>query len=475
MSRSSKGGGTRATSPNTQGNRTSRTKQKDGQEDDRTDDVFIGPQSGPRTRTTPTPPNAWFDRTQKFVRSPPGNAPANQKRKIAIVNDRHRSDTIYLPKSSPEAIRAGMEVEPAAGDRAANPNGDLEDGMSIESEDCVPPIEADLIASLKKCIDLSDYISYGHADFEHKDHIVSLYRTLGRSLELERIPNTEGHEYEYEGINESMHAPKNNPTETITDDQFDTLTQVILQNRTTASHLAASQPRQNTVLNPMPQETPTGGPRASFASGPVFKPIAKPKLIWNFAARHHDSRLIVKINPVPSRELQAANSGLRIRDAINEKLHTNHDTKHMFIGLVSWSNTGSTIINTADGLTAAELEPHAHLFQNLLPHVAGATFTTQMDSPWHKVTVNGVPTRGGGYSDGMDTDHFIAPTSQQLLDELLQYNGWLKSCKRVGEPRWISPPATLGSKDKSSFVIAFATKEDADELVKRRGVFMFGH
>ncbi|KAF8591326.1 hypothetical protein K439DRAFT_1265003, partial [Ramaria rubella] len=98
------------------------------------------------------------------------------------------------------------------------------------------------------------------------------------------------------------------------------------------------------------------------------------------------------------------------------------------------------------------------------------------DSPWHKVTLNGVSTRGSGYSDAMDVDSHIAiPTSQQLPEELLQYNRWLKDCKIIGEPRWISSPEALSMKDKSSIVIAFASQDDTDELVKCRGVFMFGH
>ncbi|KAF8583011.1 hypothetical protein K439DRAFT_1508882 [Ramaria rubella] len=75
----------------------------------------------------------------------------------------------------------------------------------------------------------------------------------------------------------------------------------------------------------------------------------------------------------------------------------------------------------------------------------------------------------------MDSDLLSTPTPQHLLDELLQYNGWLKTCKIIGEPRWISPPETVMSKEKSSIVIAFTSQEDADELVKRKGVFMFGH
>jgi hypothetical protein len=128
-----------------------------------------------------------------------------------------------------------------------------------------------------------------------------------------------------------------------------------------------------------------------------------------------------------------------------------------------------------DGLTATELEPHAHLFQELLPHTPDATFTTQTDTAWHKVMINRVPTRGRGYSGSMDSDQPEAPSSQQLLDELLQYNGWLRTRKIVGEPWWITLPKVLMLRDKSSIVVAFALQEDADELIRRRGVFMFGH
>ncbi|KAF8578512.1 hypothetical protein K439DRAFT_1528825, partial [Ramaria rubella] len=98
-----------------------------------------------------------------------------------------------------------------------------------------------------------------------------------------------------------------------------------------------------------------------------------------------------------------------------------------------------------------------------------------MDKPWHKVTINGVPTHGGGYSDDMDSDQTTAPKARYLLNKLLKYNSWLRTRKMVGEPRWISSPQTIATKDKSSIVVAFETQEDADKLVKRRGVFMFGH
>ncbi|KAF8575369.1 hypothetical protein K439DRAFT_1271530, partial [Ramaria rubella] len=203
---------------------------------------------------------------------------------------------------------------------------------------------------------------------------------------------------------------------------------------------------------------------------------AKPKPISSFAARHHESRLIIKITPTSTREQQATHSGLRIRDAINDRLCMSPETNHMFIGLVSWSNIGNAIINTADGLTAAELEPHAHKFTELLPHSTDATFVTQTDTPWFKVAINGVPTRGGGYSeDSMESDQPDVPDSQLLLDELLHFNGWLKTRKIVGAPHWISAPVMLVSRDKSSIVIAFANQEDADKLIKHRGVFMFGH
>ncbi|KAF8590058.1 hypothetical protein K439DRAFT_1612334 [Ramaria rubella] len=161
----------------------------------------------------------------------------------------------------------------------------------------------------------------------------------------------------------------------------------------------------------------------SLGTHPLPKPTAKPRLAGlSFLAWHHESWLIVKITPVLSHELQSQNSGLRIQDTINEKLCTNEDTKHMLIGLVSWSNIGSAIINTVDGLTANELEPHASLFLELLPHALGATFTTHIDSPWHKVTLNSVSTHSSGYSDSLDNALHEIPTSQQLLEELLHYN-----------------------------------------------------
>ncbi|KAF8590363.1 hypothetical protein K439DRAFT_1510862 [Ramaria rubella] len=120
---------------------------------------------------------------------------------------------------------------------------------------------------------------------------------------------------------------------------------------------------------------------------------------------------------------------------------------------------------------AAELEPHISLFLKLLLHVLGTTFTTQVN----KVTINGVSTHRSSYSNTFDNTFHEIPSMQQLLDELLQYNRWLKDCWIVGEPCWISPPEMLGTQDKSSVVIAFASKEDTDELIKRRGVFISPH
>ncbi|KAF8584480.1 hypothetical protein K439DRAFT_1282226, partial [Ramaria rubella] len=97
------------------------------------------------------------------------------------------------------------------------------------------------------------------------------------------------------------------------------------------------------------------------------------------------------------------------------------------------------------------------------------------DCHWHKVTLNGVPTHGSRYSDSLDNSMHDIPSSQQLLDELLQYNCWLRDRKIIGEPHWISSPEALSMQTKSSVIIAFATQENADELVKRRGIFMFGH
>ncbi|KAF8586391.1 hypothetical protein K439DRAFT_1659750 [Ramaria rubella] len=480
MSKSSPGGGTRATSPNTQGNRPSASKHSRRQEDGRSSgDVFVVSQQGPRTPTKPSPPNAWFNGTEKFHRSPMADAPANQKRKVE-VDDPHRTDSIHLQKTDAAALRAALVVKPAYAEEVTNPHaliGDTEDNMSIGDEDYVVASEDDFITLLKKCIDISAHFDY--TEFQHKAEIEALYHTLGRSLILRPVPNVERFAYEHEGLDASIHATNTHSDnrrinvleEAVADiaSKFGTLTQVLLRGQSPNGTQDPNQTRHSAASLPhnVPA-SPTVDPKASFASGPTFKPTSKQKPVWNFAARHHESRLIVKITPVPPPELQMANSGLRIRDAINLKLRTNEATKHMLIGLVSWSNTGSAIINTADGLTAAELEPYAYLFTDLLPHAQGAAFATQTDKPWHKVTINGVPTRGGGYSDDMDSDQTTAPKARYLLDELLQYNGWLRTRKMVGEPRWISSPQTIATKDKSSIVVAFETQEDADELVKRR-------
>lgn len=198
-----------------------------------------------------------------------------------------------------------------------------------------------------------------------------------------------------------------------------------------------------------------------FASGPVFKPTPKLKHS-RAAAAYHYTRLIIQL-PKDLREEDRMEEQ-DIPKAINARLASTENSRHLQIVAAKYNLSGNCIINTRRDQNAEELNRFAHLFQDVL--TAGGPVKTLVDKPWHKVQIDGVLARKHTGCKPF--------SSEDLLAELYMNNPETLKMSLTNPPYWMCAAFALETQTYSSVVISLDNEEDACTLLAQGDLAMFG-
>lgn len=168
---------------------------------------------------------------------------------------------------------------------------------------------------------------------------------------------------------------------------------------------------------------PTHKPGKSLAN---LSPPARP------TSRHHPTCLILnldnKLNPT-------AKFTVEHRDEVNGLLDRAVVASYIRVTSAFVSNTGNLVIQTRDSTSASELPPPPHIDKFAKAFVGSSTFLAFLDSAWHTVQINDIPTRPYGVAIATMTD-----IQQELT---LCYSPFKNALLNAHKMRWMGGKANL--------------------------------
>lgn len=141
---------------------------------------------------------------------------------------------------------------------------------------------------------------------------------------------------------------------------------------------------------------------------------------------------------------------MALRNHINA-IYKTHNVTSPVIASVTRSLKGNIVLTTTPATTAQYLLDSESILKEALPHS-----TSQLDKPWHKVIVHGIPLSDFANPDALDL----------VAREISEFNPEVKT---IGKPYWLKPVANRGpAQQYASAVVAFATEGEANNALRRR-------
>ena len=113
------------------------------------------------------------------------------------------------------------------------------------------------------------------------------------------------------------------------------------------------------------------------------------------------------------------------------------------------------VLTTTESFTAEYLLEKKAIWEHLVPHT-----TCQVNEPWHKVVIHGVPTAD------FDNDNLV----DMVKNEIQTFNHGLKV---IGAPYWLTAANRRPKQYAGSIVVAFATEKEATTAIRNR-LYMAG-
>jgi hypothetical protein len=168
---------------------------------------------------------------------------------------------------------------------------------------------------------------------------------------------------------------------------------------------------------------------------PKLKPTPKPKSKPN--------RLILV------RSTHSDFSPLALRNAFN-KAFLDKGVIGPVVATITKSLGQNLVVSTTSQFSAAYLLEKQTIWEHLI-----AFKSAQIDEPWHKVVLHGLPIAD-----------FNTPTGMELVvDEIKTFN---KGLSPIGTPYWLTSAEKRANQRAGSIVVAFATAEEASRAIRYR-------
>ena len=192
------------------------------------------------------------------------------------------------------------------------------------------------------------------------------------------------------------------------------------------------------------QQTPsTDWQVADYSKAPKAPKATKPK------RRQVDNRLVlVKSELFPTSSTEAF-SPIQLRNAFN-KAFEDKGIVGPVVATVSRSILRNIVVTTTPSYSASFLLEKKAIWEHITPFKSA-----QLDTPWYKVILHGIPIREFDTTTGM----------RQVVDEIKTFN---KGYAPVGTPYWLTNASRRQYQQAGSVIIAFATEEEANRAIRQR-------
>ncbi|KAK0437989.1 uncharacterized protein EV420DRAFT_1666744 [Desarmillaria tabescens] len=151
---------------------------------------------------------------------------------------------------------------------------------------------------------------------------------------------------------------------------------------------------------------------------------------------------------------------------VNEELAKHDETKEFVVVHVRFNVNNSCILNLRSDQRVADLEPHAHIFKQIV-FPGHSEVEAYPDEKWFSVHICGVKT---GIVDGSGIR-----TAEEVRQELIAKNPDIRG-RTIRAFRWVRPEGKLIEEGKyaSSVVVSFEKEEDARYMtMERRSVSLY--
>jgi hypothetical protein len=198
-----------------------------------------------------------------------------------------------------------------------------------------------------------------------------------------------------------------------------------------ATAAAAANGSNATPQNATPQEWTLVG------SKPKPKTPAKPQA---------SNRLILVKSPTGT---DTNFSSLATRNAFNNAF-SEKGIKGPVVASVTKSRGQNLVVTTTGAFSAKFLLEKQPIWEHLV-----AFKLAQLDEPWHKVVLHGVPTADFNTLEGMAL----------VVEEIKTFN---KGLTPIGTPYWLTPAEKRSDQRAGSVAVAFATEEEASRAIRQR-------
>jgi hypothetical protein len=142
-------------------------------------------------------------------------------------------------------------------------------------------------------------------------------------------------------------------------------------------------------------------------------------------------------------------SPLALRNSFNQAFAA-RGVQGPVVTTVSKSLSQNIIVTTTSPFSAQFLLDQQSIWEHLLPFKSA-----QLDEPWHKVVLHGLPTADFNTPYGMDL----------VVDEIKTFN---KGLNPIGTPYWLTPEEKRLNQRAGSVAVAFGTEEEANRAIRNR-------
>jgi hypothetical protein len=142
-------------------------------------------------------------------------------------------------------------------------------------------------------------------------------------------------------------------------------------------------------------------------------------------------------------------SPLALRNAFN-KAFADKGVKGPVITTVSKTLNQNIVVTTTSSFSAQYLLDKQSIWEHLISFKSA-----QLDEPWHKVVLHGIPTADFNTTNGMNL----------VIDEIKTFNNGLTP---IGTPYWLTSPENRLNQRAGSVVVAFATTDEANRAIRHR-------
>lgn len=158
-------------------------------------------------------------------------------------------------------------------------------------------------------------------------------------------------------------------------------------------------------------------------------------------------RQLVLITPD---NLESNINSMLLRNSINDAFDKAGAQKPVILTVNRSLMRKNIVLTTTDSFTAEYLLEKKGIWEHLIPHES-----CQINEPWHKVVIHGVPI------GDFDNEDF----GKMIKDEIRTFNHGLQI---IGNPYWLTSAERRPQQFSGSIVVAFATEKEATTAIRNR-------